>query len=179
MTSGFSGLAVSFMALLPIVLKNMNALPQTAEAEAKMLKRKQQWSHSQCHVPMTCLCQRRHVWNAGNNHQDLVCLHPLQQESCFKSCWYRHKDVHDDIQKRTLLPAAHGWQTHQPVCLPVTSTSYSCARYSSQDSNIQTCAALYRLSDPLFPWDKKRLKINAKKADYVKLLQGKIFMVVW
>ncbi|DBB15251.1 TPA: hypothetical protein ACH3X3_004251 [Trebouxia sp. C0006] len=36
------GLAVSFMALLPIVLKNMNALPQTAEAEAKMLKRKQQ-----------------------------------------------------------------------------------------------------------------------------------------
>ncbi len=42
MTSGFSGLAVSFMALLPIVLKNMNALPQTAEAEAKMLKRKQQ-----------------------------------------------------------------------------------------------------------------------------------------
>jgi hypothetical protein len=41
-TSGFSGLAVSFMALLPIVLKNMNALPQTAEAEAKTLEGKQQ-----------------------------------------------------------------------------------------------------------------------------------------
>lgn len=29
------------MALLPIVLKNMNALPQMAEAEAKTLKGKQ------------------------------------------------------------------------------------------------------------------------------------------
>ncbi|KAL0022440.1 hypothetical protein WJX79_000626 [Trebouxia sp. C0005] len=36
------GLGVSFMALLPIVLKNVNAMPQTAEAEAKTLKRKQQ-----------------------------------------------------------------------------------------------------------------------------------------
>lgn len=68
-----------------------------------------------------------------------------------------------------LLQDAHGWQTHPLLCLPAMSISYSCARYSLQDYNILTCAALYFWL--IFPEIRKK-DTQEYEMKHVNVLQG-------